>query len=128
MNDWWKSPVLQGPENDYGDYDYLIEELPQDYAKWELSKDKWHCESCGKNSHLLFKTVHHFYSLDGYDSMSYDECWKCRLSTKIYSVKHNLKRKLKKPIKVLKAAMELHSMVPNISFSKCYGFAKEIEK
>lgn len=29
MNNWWKSPVLQGEENDYGDYDYLIEEIPK---------------------------------------------------------------------------------------------------
>ena len=32
MNDWWKAPVLQGDENDYGDYDYLIEELPHKKA------------------------------------------------------------------------------------------------
>ena len=28
MNNWWKSPVLQGEENDYGAYDYMIEEIP----------------------------------------------------------------------------------------------------
>ena len=32
--EWWRAPVLQGPENDYGDYDYLIEELPHNSHKW----------------------------------------------------------------------------------------------
>lgn len=27
MSDWWKNPVLQGEDNDYGQYDYLIEKL-----------------------------------------------------------------------------------------------------
>ena len=40
--DWWKAPVLQGPENDYGQYDYMIEEIPKDYARWEFDKKyKW---------------------------------------------------------------------------------------
>lgn len=38
MNQWWKNPVLHGPENDYGDYDYLIEELPSDHAEWSLQR------------------------------------------------------------------------------------------
>lgn len=32
MKNWWKNPVLQGEDNDYGQYDYLIEELPHDEA------------------------------------------------------------------------------------------------
>ena len=24
MDKWWKNPVLQGEDNDYGQYDYLI--------------------------------------------------------------------------------------------------------
>lgn len=122
MNKWWKSPVLQGPENDYGDYDYLIEELPQDYAKWELSKYKSRCDSCGKNSHLLFRAVHHFYTLDGYDSMSYDECWKCKLEAKIY----NIKVRLKKRLKIVIDTIDLCSINPYgwKSVKRYYQFAK----
>lgn len=92
MNEWWKAPVLQGPENDYGQYDYLIEELPDDYVKWELSRYACKCDSCGKERHLLLKSAHHFYTLDGYDYMNYDECWVCRLKSNLYSIKHKAKR------------------------------------
>ena len=94
MNKWWKNPVLQGPENDYGDYDYLIEELPNDSVKWEFDRYKGRCDSCGKERHLLLKSVSYFYTLDGYDYMSYDECWACRLKSKIYSIKYKLKKKI----------------------------------
>ena len=124
MNNWWKSPVLQGPENDYGDYDYLIEEIPQDYAKWVLSRYKWRCDDCGKERHLIFRSVHWFRTWDGGDSMEYTECWKCRLKTKIYSIKW----RFQKQIKIVRAAIELRRMDSSISFSKCYGFAKEIER
>ncbi len=92
MNKWWKAPVLQGPENDYGQYDYLIEELPDDYVKWDYSRYTCKCDSCGKERHLLLKSAHYFYTLDGYDYMNYDECWKCRLKNKLYSIKHKAKR------------------------------------
>ena len=36
--DWWKAPILQGEENDYGDYDYLIEEVPKSYCPWSSSQ------------------------------------------------------------------------------------------
>ena len=37
MNKWWKAPILQGEDNEYGEYDYLIEEIPQNTREW----DKW---------------------------------------------------------------------------------------
>ena len=92
MNNWWKAPVLQGPENDYGDYDYLIEELPDDYVKWEYSRYTCKCDSCGKERHLLLKSAHHFYTLDGYDYMDYNECWLCSMSGKLHSTMRKLKR------------------------------------
>lgn len=92
MNDWWKNPVLQGPDNEYGEYDYLIEELPHDYVKWDFSKYKGKCDSCGKERHLLLRSAHYFYTLDGYDYMNYDECWVCRLNAKVWSVKQKVKR------------------------------------
>ena len=45
-NNWWKSPVLQGPENDYGDLDYLLEELPRNTREW--TKWQYKCSECGK--------------------------------------------------------------------------------
>ena len=128
MNDWWKAPVLQGPENDYGDYDYLIEEIPHDYAKWEFDKYACRCDSCGKDRHLRFRSVSHFYTMDGYDSMDYTECWKCRLKDKMHSIKHNIKRKIKKEIEAIKLAWQLMNTSSAGNFKYWYGVAKKIER
>lgn len=126
MKDWWKAPILQGPENDYGDYDYLIEELPQDSAKWELSRYTSRCNSCEKERHLVFRSVSHFYTLDGYDYMDYTECWKCMVKGKI----HSIKWKIKKRIKAIKPALELYkiSRKHTWSWKKCYDMALRFER
>lgn len=124
MNDWWKNPVLQGPDNEYGEYDYLIEELPHDYVKWEFSKYTSRCDSCGKERHLLLKSAHYFYTLDGYDYMNYDECWVCRLKSKIWNIKH----KLKKRIDIVKDAWELARMSSAGNFRYYYQMLKEIRR
>lgn len=107
MSDWWKNPVLQGEDNDYGEYDYLINPLPKNEAHWDFSKDKWKCESCGKWSHLMFRTVEYFYCWDGYDSMSYDECWRCRIKSDIRCKVYSIKKKVKNFFKTLKLTYEL---------------------
>ena len=116
--------MLQGPENDYGDYDYLIEELPRDSVKWERSKHKCRCDSCGKERRLLLKSAHYFYTLDGYDYMSYDECWVCRLQGKIGSIKH----KIKKQIQIVKDAWRLTRTSSAGNFSYYYKLVKEISR
>jgi len=108
MKDWWKAPILQGPENDYGDYDYLIEEIPKDYAKWELSKYRWECDDCGKESFLLYRTAHYFCTLDGWDSMEYSCCWKCYIKNRIASFKYKIKRGIKIRINAFKSARQLY--------------------
>lgn len=120
MNDWWKAPVLQGPENDYGQYDYMIEELPQDKAEWRFEIDTAHCECCGKQSHWLFYYTHYFHTMDGWDSMEHSECWKCMVCDKVYSIK----RKIVLRIKAFKIAIELYK--GNQKFSDCYKLAKKI--
>jgi phage terminase large subunit GpA-like protein len=89
MNEYWKDPRL----DDEGTYDYLVEELPSDTAKWEWYYQK--CDSCGKYHRLNFDSTHYFYCYDGWDSMTYVECWKCRLKDKIYAIKAKIKRKIK---------------------------------
>lgn len=127
MNDvwgmnWWKAPVLQGPENDYGDYDYLIEELPHDYAKWEFTPYTCRCHSCGKERHLNFRSEHFFYCYDGWDSMDYTECWVCDIKDRIYSIK----RKFKFRIKAFKLARELYKTNTTRTFKHYYELAKKI--
>ena len=124
MNDWWKNPVLQGPDNEYGEYDYLIEELPRNSVKWEHSKYKCRCDSCGKERHLLLKSTHYFYTLDGYDYMGYDECLVCRLQGKIGSIKH----KIKKQINIAKDAWKLARTSPTGNFKYYYKLVKEIRR
>lgn len=118
--DWWNAPVLQGPENDYGQYDYMIEELPQDKAEWRFERDTGHCECCGKQRHYLFYYTHYFRTMDGWDSMEHSECWKCMVGDKIYSIK----RKIVLRIKTFKLAMELYKR--RQKFSDCYKLAKKI--
>lgn len=125
MNDWWKSPVLQGPENDYGEYDYMIEKLPQDYARWELSKYKWKCDNCGRESHLRFCSAHYFYCWDGYDYMNYDECWLCTLKNEICRIKYKLKKQIKR--KRLIETLKLYKKTSALSFKECYNIIKRLE-
>lgn len=94
MSDWWKSPVLQGPENDYGDYDYLIEEVPASTEKWSWHTQK--CGECGKEHRLNINYSDCFITMDGWDSIDYCECWKCYLHRKLILPFKKLKRKIKK--------------------------------
>ena len=89
MNEYWKDPRL----DDEGTYDYLVEELPSDTAKWQWYYQK--CDSCGKYHRLNFDSTHYFYCWDGWDSMSYTECWHCKLRTKFYGIKVKFKKKIK---------------------------------
>lgn len=88
-DEWWKDPRL----DDEGTYDYLVEELPQDSAKWEQYYTK--CDSCGKYHSINFCSTHYFYCWDGWDSMSYTECWKCMLKDNMCSIKSKFIRKIK---------------------------------
>lgn len=128
MNNWWKSPVLQGPENDYGDYDYLIEELPKDIAKWEWFGDKCRCDSCGKYHHLNFYSVHYFHTYDGWDSMDYTECWRCDMGQKLCFYVRKIKRK----IRVLKTTIRLYKLnrkdYKRYSIVYWYKIARNIER
>ena len=116
MKNWWKNPVLQGEDNDYGQYDYLIEELPHDEARWEWLYRK--CDSCGKYHRLNFYSNHYFYTYDGWDSFDYTDCWECRFKDKVWSIKN----KIKKEIKAHKMAFSLlnrkHSIKRNIEYYK----------
>ena len=89
MRKYWQDPRL----DDEGTYDYLVEELPTDTQKWQWWYEK--CDSCGKYHRINFASTHYFYCWDGWDSMSYTECWKCRLKDKIYAIKAKIKRKVK---------------------------------
>lgn len=89
MNEYWKDPRL----DDEGTYDYLVEELPSDTAKWQWYYQQ--CNSCGKCHRLNFDNTHYFYCWDGWDSMSYVECWHCKLKAKIWGIKSRIKRKIK---------------------------------
>ena len=38
--------------------------------------------------------THYFYCYDGWDSMSYSECWKCRFKTTVHGIIRKMKKKL----------------------------------
>ena len=92
--DWWKAPILQGEENDYGEYDHLIEEVPESYCRWEFSKIAWE-DSQGHPSHLRKVWCNYFRTMDGYDSHSGSDCWKCVIKDTIKIIPRRIKRKFK---------------------------------
>ena len=106
MNKWWKSPVLQGPENDYGEYDYLIEEVPSNTEKWSWYFEK--CDECGKEHYLNLGFTGYFRTMDGYDSVYTCECWKCYFKRKITTPFKRAKRKLKKHLYTKRRVCELN--------------------
>ena len=89
MSEYWQDPRL----DDEGTYDYLVEELPSDAAKWQWYYQQ--CDSCGKYHRLNFDSTHYFYCWDGWDSISYAECWCCKLKSKIHGIKSRIKKKIK---------------------------------
>ena len=74
-------PATYGEE--YDEYDYFYTKIPNDTQKWQWWYEQ--CNSCGKYHRRNFVSTHYFYTLDGYDSMSYTECWKCMLTSKVRS-------------------------------------------
>ena len=116
--DWWKAPVLQGPENDYGEYDYLAEELPEDYSRWEFSNTAWKCDCCGKYHHLNLCSKSHFYCYDGWDSMDYTDCWVCVVKSKV----RMFFRKIHRKFKVLKEAWTTYNQIHrHVDWKTVYG-------
>ena len=112
MNEWWKAPVLQGEENDYGDYDYLIEDIPSNTTKWNW----WYetCDHCGKGHKLNLVSIGYFRTMDGWDSMENCECWVCYLKRKIKQPFKTLKKKVDKFLYVEK---QVHDMKKE--FERC---------
>ena len=84
-------PATYGSE--YDEYDYFYTKLPSDTSEWEYYYSK--CETCGKHHKFNKVETHYFYSMDGYDSISCTECWKCRLKAKISVIKAKIKKKFK---------------------------------
>ena len=124
MNDicgmnWWKAPVLQGSENDYGDYDYLIEELPNNSHKWSTWGYK--CSECGKYHKLNRIYKAYFRTMDGYDSLSTEVCWVCEVKSIINKPIWKLKRKFKLLMKTVELKREF-------TWKKCYELAKLLNK
>lgn len=113
MNGWWKSPVLQVPENDYGEYDYLIEEIPSNSTEWSW----WYetCDHCGKEHKLNLVFTGCFRTLDGWDSMAECECWKCYLKRKITAPFKKIKRKIKMHVRAREEVYELNKCYKKIA-------------
>ena len=96
-------PILQGPENEYGDYDYLVNDLPADeqLVKTRMGY-KCRCDGCGKEFKTLYVSTHYFYTIDGWDSLSNRECKKCAkldIKSKIKRTVTNAVRRIKKAIR-----------------------------
>lgn len=108
MRNRYDSPALRGEENEYGDCDYLADGLPDNSAKWHLSRYVSRCDQCKRYRHLHFDTSYHFYTLDGYDSLDSCECWLCSLKGAARSVVWKVKKTAKKHYKALRLAAQVN--------------------
>lgn len=119
---WWKAPILQGEENDYGTYDYLIEEIPESYCRWEFSKIAWE-DSQGHPSHLRKVWCNYFRTMDGYDSMDGSDCWRCVLKDTIKLIPRKTKRRIKTKKREVEEFFELFRV-----FYKHLGLKESLKK
>lgn len=130
--DWWKSPILQGEENDYGEYDHLIEEVPESYCRWEFSKIAWEDDQ-GHPSHLRKVWCNYFRTMDGYDCMDGSDCWRCILKDTIRIIPRKIKRKIKTKKREVEEFVETFRMFHKHlglkeSFKKARCWSKEFAK
>lgn len=125
----YNDPIL-GTDDDEGVYDYLIETLPENIDRWELTKDKCQCDECHKYRHISRYMVYHFYCWDGWDYNSNRECWICYIKSRVHSVRYKIKKKLyqikQKPYQIkqkLKMYKEMATLCPKsnlITFLKTF--------
>jgi hypothetical protein len=123
---WYDDPRL----DDEGNYDYYVEELPNDYAKWELSRYRWKCDDCGKERHLAFETKHYFYCWDGWDYLGHRSCWLCMLKLMLQTFKWKLGKAIydNYQSRLIKLAWKCHKNCKSYSFWYWYKTAKRIVK
>lgn len=120
--DWWKAPILQGEENDYGTYDHLIEEVPESYCRWEFSKIAWEDDQ-GHPSHLRKVWCNYFRTMDGYDSCGGSDCWRCVLRDTIKLIPRRIKRKINKKKREIEDFLEFFQIC-----HKHLGFKESVKK
>lgn len=91
-------PILQGPENDYGELDVYAVDIPADEGLVKTRMGyKCRCDGCGKEFKTLYVSTHYFYTIDGWDPLSYQECKRC--------AKLDIKSKTKRIIRRIKKAI-----------------------
>lgn len=122
--DWWKAPILQGEDNDYGEFDCLLEDTPESYCRWEFSKIAW-ADDAGHESHLRKKWCNYFRTMDGYDSCSGSDCWRCVLKDTIYTTPRKIKRKTREFKELIELTCTFHKYR---GWTDSYKKAKEIKK
>jgi hypothetical protein len=117
-SNWWKDPRL----DDEGTYDYLAEELPSDNSRWSWYYAK--CDDCGKYHKLNVTDSHYFYCWDGWDSMSYTTCWRCRM----VSITKSSIRKVKKFIQHHHLKIDVEAYKIFRQYCKKHNIPKEQRK
>ena len=100
--------------------------LPEGRAGWSFNRYPYRCDSCGKESRLRFVAESYFYTLDGYDSMSDAECWKCRLKSRVVTKVGRAKRCIKAAMSAIK--MHRKHVVPQWNIKQYYDFTKQVTR
>lgn len=123
--DWYKNPILQGEENDYGAYDYLINKLPPNTRTWLHKTDK--CEYCGKYHKINLHTISWFYTTCDEDCFEDVQCLPCFLKEKIFSIKNKILRKIQRTHEFTKLLLYFHkNSERKENWITCYKKLKKI--
>lgn len=114
-------PATYGAE--YDEYDYFYTKVPSDTRKWSTWGYK--CSSCGKYHKLNMVYTSYFHTMDGYDSLDFEECWLCTIKNYIRKPIY----KIKNQCKLIKKTLELKKECKQkLHYIKCYRLAKAIYK
>ena len=92
--DWWKNPVISGPGSEYGQFDYLLKELPQNHSEW--LRYPCQCSDCRKDRRLAYHMTAYWRTIDGWDCDTCVTCWRCFLKEKFYKLPRRVWRKTKR--------------------------------
>lgn len=109
IEDIARLPILQGEENEYGDYDYLAADKPADYHGRRVHDCR--CDSCGKEVRVGFESCHYFYTYDGWDSMSYVECRRCYSGSAVNKIQSAIRRFINRRKSVHRAKIEVRNAI-----------------
>lgn len=122
----WKE-ILQDPRiDDSGNYDFYAIDLPENEERWCSNRYRiYKCDTCGRYVRRAFVQKNYFYTIDGYDYLSYTECARCVQQTKREARRRAQKRKKEQKKQCKEYFALLKKKNPALGKIECQRIARE---